>query len=173
MTIKYFVNGIRTILPSGIISFWCSLIFLFTGIFPSDSLAQIDVFQESPLVFGAMILSETSGSVTLNPNGGRIANGGIILINASEFHPMILSVEAMYGSTIQIQFSTEQKLFGDNGGEIGLTLNATDPASPFTSLLTPPERTTIYVGGTLSLGNRSTTPPGVYTGSVTLIFIQE
>ncbi|WP_332914515.1 DUF4402 domain-containing protein [Algoriphagus boritolerans] len=140
---------------------------------PLVSVAQIQVYQESPFSFGAMILSEAGGTVTLSPTGDRSAAGGIVLLSTTEFHPLILSVEAPYGTIIHIDFGTEQLLFGENGGQIGLTLNASDPISPFTSLATPPQRTTVYIGGTLSLGPRSTTPTGVYSGSITVTFIQE
>lgn len=159
--------------PLGTNSFWQRLVFFIVSLLPIVSEAQIQVFQESPLSFGAMILSETSGTVTINPAGDRSATGNIILLNNSEVNPLILSVEAPSGSNVQIQFGSEQILYGTNGGQLGLTLNASNPASPFINLATPPQRTTVYIGGTLSLGTRSNTPAGVYSGSVTLIFIQE
>lgn len=120
-----------------------------------------------------MILSETGGTVTINPAGDRSASGGIVLLSTSEVQPLILSVEAPYASSIQIQFGTEKLLYGENGGQIGLTLTTSDPISPYTNLATPPQRTVVYIGGTLSLGARSNTPAGVYSGSITLTFIQE
>lgn len=162
-----------TFQPSGFHSFWRFLLFISVSVLPIVSDAQIQVFQESPLNFGNIILSETSGTVTINTAGDRTATGNIILLNNSEINPLILSVEAPYGSNIQIQFGMEQLLYGSNGGQLGLTLNASNPVSPFTSLATPPQRTTVNIGGTLSLGTRSTTPAGVYSGSVTLVFIQE
>ncbi|MEB2780501.1 DUF4402 domain-containing protein [Algoriphagus sp. C2-6-M1] len=173
MTYKQYAKRKLTFRPSGFLSFWKFILFIFASVLPIVSEAQIQVYQESPLNFGDMILSETSGTVTINPAGDRTATGNIILLNNSEINPLILSVEAPYGSNIQIQFGTEQLLYGSNGGQLGLTLNASNPVSPFTSLATPPQRTTIYIGGTLSLGTRSTTPAGVYSGSVTLVFIQE
>jgi hypothetical protein len=173
MSLRLCVKGISGGFPSGSHFFWQSLIFLFASAVPLISAAQVQVYQESPFSFGAMILSEAGGTVTVTPAGDRSATGGIVLLSTTEFHPLILSVEAPYGSVIQIQFGTEQLLYGENGGQIGLTLNASDPISPFTSLATPPQRTTVYIGGTLSLGPRSTTPTGVYSGSITVTFIQE
>jgi hypothetical protein len=154
-------------------SFCHMLVFLVVSLFPIISEAQIQVFQESPLSFGSMILSETSGTVTINPAGDRSATGNIFLLNNSEVTPLILSIEAPYGSTVQVQFGAEQILYGTNGGQLGLTLTTSSPAMPFVNLATPPERTTLYIGGTLSLGSRSNTPAGVYAGSITLVFIQD
>lgn len=173
MITRHCAKGILAFLPSGNLSFWQGLVFIFAWVFPIASDAQIQVFQESPLNLGAMILAETSGTVTLNPAGNRTATGGIILLNTAEVTPLILSVEAPYGSNIHIQFGPEETLTGTNGGQLGLTLDSSNPVSPFTSQATPPQRTTVYIGGTLSLGTRSNTPAGIYSGSVTLTFIQE
>lgn len=173
MSLKVCVKINSGFFPSSIHSLWQSLVFLFAFGFPMISQAQVQIYQESPFSFGTMILSESGGTVTITPAGDRSATGGIVLLNNSEFNPLILSVEAPLGSIIHIQLGAEQMLFGDSGGEIGLTLNSSDPVSPFTSQATPPQRTTVYIGGTLSLGTRSATPAGVYSGSITLTFIQE
>lgn len=148
---------------------WCLGLFLTSN----PLFGQIQVYQESPLSFGGIISSETGGTVSISAAGVRSSSAGIVLLGQAEYHPLILGIEAPYGSQIQIQLGGEQTLTGSNGGQLSLTLNESNPVSPFLTMATPPDRTLVYIGGTLSIGLRSQTPPGNYSGTLTIVLIQE
>jgi hypothetical protein len=54
-----------------------------------------------------------------------------------------------------------------------LHIGASDPASPFVLLTSPPSFTLMNVGATLSVGNPASNPPGNYSGTFDITFIQE
>ncbi|HTE29596.1 MAG TPA: DUF4402 domain-containing protein, partial [Chryseolinea sp.] len=64
-------------------------------------------------------------------------------------------------------------LTGSNGGSMMLGIGSSDPASPFSIVNPSPGRTSINIGGTLTVGNLVANPPGIYTGNFYITFNQE
>ena len=154
-------------------------LFIFAG-------SQIAMGQEEPpnpiivtataqnLSFGAFYHGALGGSVTISAGGLRSATGDIVLLNLGDaFSAALYNVLADPGTLISILNGPDATLSGSNGGSLILHLGATDPASPFITSEIPPALNSLYIGGTLTIGNSIANPPGIYSGSFDVIFIQE
>lgn len=133
---------------------------------------KVTVFQN--LNFGAFIQSSTSGEVTIDPQGSRSVNGGIIPVFLTyQYYPSIFEVEAIPGSVISILNGPDAILTGSNGGNLTLHIGSSIPSSPFINTMNPPYRTQIRIGGTLIVGNSSANPSGDYIGYYSITFVQQ
>ena len=148
-------------------------VMLFFSLHSFVSIAQIQVFVEQQFSFGTLAIGSEGGTVTLSPQGERTATGDIILLHYGVHQELLIGLEAPIGAVVHIQNSPNVKLIGSNGGEIILSLGASDPASPLISGVGPPDRNHVYFGGTIIVGNILSAPAGSYTGSITVNFIQE
>jgi hypothetical protein len=54
-----------------------------------------------------------------------------------------------------------------------LHIGDADTGSSFNNTAAPPERTQIKIGGTLAVGSNTATPPGTYSGTFSITFMQE
>lgn len=143
---------------------------------PTDSLpgdpGAIYVYTYQHLHFGAFAQASGAGTVTVLNNGNRQATGSIILINQGpSFFQSIFDVEAAPGSLISITNGPDATLTGSNGGTLTLTIGDSDPGSPFNTSVSPPMRTPVNIGGTLTVPSNA--PKGVYSGTFYVTFNQE
>jgi hypothetical protein len=150
--------------------------------FPMDSFAQeqpprpiaVYVSPIQGLSFGDIILGPTGGTVTVSPTGSRSSTGSIILGDfGGSFTPALFEIEANPGTLISILNGPNVILNGSGGGTLTLVVGNSDPASPFICTLSYPSRNQIRIGGTLQVGNTASNPPGNYSGTFSLTFIQE
>lgn len=126
------------------------------------------------MLFGAFYQSGLGGTVILGANGSRSSTGNIILANLGySFSPALFQVDANRGALIQILNGPDATLSGSNGGHMSLHLGSSDVGSPYISTTVSPARTQIHIGGTLTVGNSASNPPGNYNGTFTVIFIQQ
>lgn len=142
-----------------------------TDTLPGDPGAiYVETFQN--LHFGTLAQASGAGTVTVLNNGTRQATGGVILINqGASFFQSIFDVETAAGSLISITNGPDATLTGSNGGTLTLTIGDSDPGSPFNTSVTPPLRTPVNIGGTLTVPAAS--PAGVYSGVFYVTFNQE
>jgi len=125
------------------------------------------------LCFGAFYHGVIGGTVIVHPNGIRTTTGDVVPINMGfVISPAQFEIDANPGTLISVLGSTTT-LAGSNGGSITLNIGGTSPASPFITTAIPPARTIVYVGGTLTVGNMLANPPGNYSGTFQVTFIQE
>jgi hypothetical protein len=124
------------------------------------------------LSFGAFTYATVSGTVTVAPNGSRSASG-VVLLNLSTPTAAMFNIVANLGTMITIVIGPNVTLTGPSGGTMTLHIDSTSPASPFPTDKDYPDPTVLYVGGTLTVGNSSTSPPGTYNGTFDLTFSQE
>ena len=126
------------------------------------------------LIFGAVFLGVTGGSVTVYANGSRSVTGDITQANMGvPFSPAIFEVDANRGTLVSILNGPDALLTGSNGGSISLHLGASDKSSPFITTATSPGFTEVRIGGTLTIGNALANPAGAYSGTFSVTFIQE
>ena len=127
------------------------------------------------LSFGAFTPGATGGTVTVNPEGTRSSIGTVILLNLGSFiySSAGFDITANPGTLISILNSTPVLLPGSGGGSMTLTIGSTTPVSPFVTSAVPPLTTPLYIGGTLTVGNILANPPGSYSGSFNITFVQE
>ena len=134
----------------------------------------ISVFTAQNMSFGAFFEGVSGGTVLLFPNGSRSATGDVVLVNMGfSYYPAIFEIEALPGTIISILFGPDVTLSGNNGGTMTLHIGGSDPDSPFISSASPPGRTQVRVGGTLTVGNPLANPPGAYNGTISVTFNQE
>ncbi|HSO78017.1 MAG TPA: DUF4402 domain-containing protein, partial [Bacteroidales bacterium] len=86
----------------------------------------------------------------------------------------LFDIQANSGTVISIVNGPDVTLTGSNGGTLLLHIDASLPASPFSTTVPWPTVTQVRIGGTLTVsGNPLANPAGNYTGSYSVTFIQE
>lgn len=126
------------------------------------------------LIFGAFFQGISGGTVIIYPDGSRSVTGDIVQANLGyPFSPAIFEVDANVGTLITILNGPDVTLTGSNGGSMKLHLGASSTGSPFISTVTPPARTQVRIGGTLTVGSPLANPSGVYNGYFSVTFVQQ
>ncbi|MFN2337290.1 MAG: DUF4402 domain-containing protein [Bacteroidales bacterium] len=127
-----------------------------------------------PLAFGAFSPGAAGGTVTVNPDGTRSSAGDIVLLSLGfAYTPAMFYIEANEGTVLSILIDPPVTLTGSGGGTITLQAEGTLPTSPFVTTVPWPEKTTVLVGGILTIGNIVANPPGNYTGNFSITLVQE
>jgi hypothetical protein len=158
--------------------FFLAVIFLFassmalTAQEPPPRPIVVTIMQD--LGFGAFTHGALGGTVAINPSGTRSASGDIILLNLGySFSAATYRLVGNAGAVVSILNGPDVSLPGSNGGSMTLHIGASDPASPFVLLTSPPGFTLMNVGGTLTVQDPGANPPGNYSGTFNITFIQE
>lgn len=125
------------------------------------------------LTFGAFTHGAIGGTVIISPTGLRSSTGDVILLGIYPFNPTLYEIVANPGTVISILNGPDAILPGSNGGSITLTIGNSNPASPFVTTAVPPNPNLLYIGGTITIGNSAANPPGTYSGTYDVTFIQE
>ena len=127
-----------------------------------------------PLAFGAFAAAVTGGTVTVSPDGTRTASGDVVLFGMGYiFSPAMIYIRANPGTVISLLAPSPSVLTGSGGGSMTLTITGTQPATPFVTIVPWTSQTTVLVGGRLTVGNQASNPPGTYTGTFNITFVQE
>lgn len=135
----------------------------------------ITVNNSQPLAFGAFIPGSIGGTVTVSPDGGtRSSTGTVLLVNMGIIYtPAMFYIKANPGTVISLLTGPTSVITGSNGGSLTLQTDGTYPSSPFVTTLPFQQQNTVLVGGTLSVGNIASNPPGNYSGTIEVTFVQE
>jgi hypothetical protein len=135
---------------------------------------NIFVNPAQPLSFGAFYQGSLGGTVTISPSGVRSSTGDIVLTNLGfTYSPALIEVEGLPGTLVSILNGPDVILSGSNGGSMTLHIGTSSPASPFIITTTPPSRTVVNIGGTLTVGTPSANPAGAYTGTFNITFVEQ
>ncbi|MGB8357323.1 MAG: DUF4402 domain-containing protein [Bacteroidales bacterium] len=127
-----------------------------------------------PLAFGALTPGAGGGTVTISPGGTRTSTGDVILLNLGySYSSAVFYIRANPGTVISLMISSPVTLVRGGGGTLTLNVGGTQPVSPFVTTLPWQQRTTLLVGGTLSIGPVGMNPPGQYNGTFSVTCIQE
>jgi hypothetical protein len=164
-----FQNKLLSKVRNGIV--WGCLSFLCTDTVPVFAQVQ-SVTTVQNLDFGMFAQGSQGGTVTVSGSGERNATGSVTLFNFGPLHhPALFDVAAPSGTIISISFGSDVLLTGSNGGSMRLHLETSNPVAPFTS--GPSEMNQVQIGGTLTVGNVSASPPGSYSGTFSITFNNE
>jgi len=126
------------------------------------------------LAFGAFSVSGSGGTVTVTSYGVRFATGGVILVNQGYLYfPATFGIEGNPGTIIHPVLGPDATLTGSNGGSLTLHLTDSYPGDPIIINVAPPGHMQVFVGGTLYVGMLGSNPPGAYSGSFSVMFVQE
>lgn len=123
------------------------------------------------LGFGAFYHGAGGGTVTVNTDLSRVATGDVVLLTMGySYSPAIYRIIGTPGRIISLLNPGNIILPGSNGGTLRLNLNNSNPPSPFVTI---PGPLLLYIGGTLTVGSPASNPPGSYSGTFNITFIQE
>lgn len=126
------------------------------------------------LSFGAFTQGAIGGTVTVHPDGTRSSTGDVVLLSLGyTYSPALIEITGNPGTIVSILSGPGVNLPGSNGGSMLLQIGSTDPPSPFVITTVPPASTPLYIGGTLTVGNPASNPPGNYSGTFSITFVQE
>jgi hypothetical protein len=141
---------------------------------PPPNTISIYVNPSQGLMFGAFFQGASGGTVIIYPNGSRAVTGDVIQANLGfAFSPAIIEVGANPGTLVSILNGADALLTGSNGGSATLHIGTASTGTPFITTATPPARTQIRIGGTLTIGSPLANPAGAYNGTFSITFIQE
>lgn len=166
---KRFIN----LLVSGII-FMIAATFTANGQEPPPRPMTVTVNLSQNLSFGAFYQGGVGGSVIIFSNGSRSSTGDVVLLNLGySFSTGLYDVVANPGTLVSILNGADAILTGSNGGSLTLKIGSSFPASPFIITTMPPASTQLRIGGTLIVGNPLANPPGNFSGTFNVTFVQE
>ena len=145
---------------------------------PTDSIpgdpGALSVYNVQNMAFGAFSHGAAGGTVRISSAGSRTATGNVTLLNLGvSYFQAIFDIEAPQGSIISILNGPNAVLTGSNGGTMTLQLGTSLPGSPFINMQPSPARSSVSIGGTLTVGSAASNPPGTYTGTFYITFNQE
>ena len=139
---------------------------------PRPIIVNINLSQN--LSFGAFYHGNIGGSVIIYPTGSRSSTGDVILLTMGyTFSTGLIDIIGYPGTLVSILNGPPAILNGNNGGSMTLTIGGYFPPSPFVITTIPPSATQIRIGGTLTVGNPLSNPPGNYSGTFDIILVQE
>ena len=126
------------------------------------------------LSFGAFTHGAVGGTVSIGSGGIRSSTGDVILLSLGyPYSTTLYEVVANPGTVISILNGPDVILPGSGGGSITLAIGASDPVSPFVTTTVPPLPTYLNIGGTITIGNTAANPPGDYSGTYDITFVQQ
>lgn len=163
---------------SVVVIMMCFICFYAISQTPTDSLpgdpGSLTVYTLQNMAFGALHPGASGGSVSISTAGSRSFTGSVVLLNLGiAYFQSIFEIEAPAGTIVSILNGPDATLTGSNGGSMSLRINNSEPASPFSTTVPSPGRTTVNIAGTLTVGNPSVTLPGSYSGTLYITFNQE
>lgn len=141
---------------------------------------QVKVRTAQFLNFGAFTTGNNGGTVTVNADGIRSWTNDVVLLNmGQQASQAIFDVTANPGTIITISSPPDIVLNGP-GGTMLLNIDSYSTSKgniigqTFITTADPLFDTNpVFVGGTLTVGSPTANPPGKYSGSFTLTFIQQ
>ncbi|MDB5190565.1 MAG: hypothetical protein JWQ96_128 [Segetibacter sp.] len=145
---------------------------------PTDTLpldpGSLSIYTVQNLQFGAFAHNGSGGTISISTSGVRSVAGSVQLLNLGVFScQAIFEFESEQGSVFSLMNGPNVTLAGSNGGSVILTIGSSYPTSPFMTTAAPPAKTAVHIGGKLTVGDATASPPGNYTGNFYLTFNQE
>lgn len=123
------------------------------------------------LNFGTFYHGAAGGTVIIYPDGSRDRTGDVVLLSSS-FSTALFDVVGNQGTLVSILDSPDAILNCGCGGTLTLRVRQSD-SYPAVITTIPPASTQVKVGGTLLVGTPLANPPGDYSGTFNVTFVQE
>jgi hypothetical protein len=126
------------------------------------------------LRFGAFYHGASGGTVIIDPSSSRSSSGSVVLLGLGfPFSSALFEVHAHPGTVIAILNGPDTPLAGTPTGSMTLHIGSSNPTSPFVSNVQFNVPISLYIGGTLIVGNSTANPPGSYTGTFYITLVRE
>ena len=142
-----------------------------------ESIAQeppprpVKVTKIQDLGFGAFYQGGAGGTVTIIWNGTRSAGGTVVLFGVGG-SAAIFNIVANPGTIISF-LKPVSTLTDGSGHSLSLQIDTTNPASPFVTTNNYSIPTPVSIGGILTIGTPLANPPGSYSGTFDITFVQQ
>jgi Domain of unknown function (DUF4402) len=125
------------------------------------------------LSFGAFTLTGGGGSVIIYANGSRDFTGNVVLLSVNPVYSTArLELIANPGTLVSL-LGWPSSTLSSGSSTMSFKIDSTLPVAPFVIDSEPPDCTTLDLGGTLTVGSLLSNPPGTYTGTFNITFVQE
>ena len=168
--IKKWIN--KTLLVTAL-SFISAGAYAQTDTIPPDP-GAITVYIVQNISFGAFSIGAAGGTVTIATNGARSVTGDVVALNlGTAYYQAMFDIDGPQGAIVSMLNGPDAILTGSNGGSLSMRIGNTDPNSPFIITVISPVRTTVNIGGVLTVGTTAANPPGTYNGTFYITFNQE
>lgn len=131
----------------------------------------IKITKTQDLSFGTFYQGGAVGTVTVLWNGSRSASGTVVLFGLGGL-PAIFNINANRGTIISFLKPTSS-LNDGSGHSLSLKIDTTNPASPFVTTNNYSTPTPLSMGGILTIGTQAANPPGNYSGTFDITFVQQ
>ena len=129
-------------------------------------------WENQNLSFGSFYQGASGGSVIINSAGGRSVTGSVVPFGMGAFSAALFEVVANPGTVISF-LKPVSTLTDGIGHSLSLQIDDSNPVSPFVTNLPYPTGTQVYIGGILTIGTPAANPPGDYSGTFDITFVQE
>ena len=141
--------------------------------FPPPS--QLQVYATQELAFGSFFTGSSGGTVTISPEGSRSVTGTVTGLALDNGSAAVFDLRLVPGRVVHIVLPTSAQLTHSSGGEtMTITNFSTDkPGNQFVTAASHPFINPVQIGATLNVQHSAANPPGDYTGSFNITFIQE
>lgn len=141
--------------------------------FPPPS--QLQVYANQELAFGSFFTGSSGGTVTISPSGSRSVTGTVVDLALIPGSAAVFDLRLTQGRMVHITFPPSAQLTRIGGGETMEITNFTSdkPGNSFVTTASHPFINPVQVGATLNVQSSSANPPGDYTGTFTVTFMQE
>lgn len=162
----------KILLIAGLL-FTCNVVFAQTN--PIDSipsnLSALTIYRVQNMSFGAFSIGNTGGTVAISNSGARSVTGDVLGLNmGTPYFQSIFDVDGPPGAIVSIINGANATLTGSNGGFMSMQIGNSSVPSPFIITVAQPARTSVNIGGTLTIGNNAANPPGIYNGTFYITF---
>jgi len=169
------ISDLLSLFPRGKRGRILGLLLVVLSLLRPEASAQERILAEQSAEFGAFVVAEGGGTVTVSHEGSRMFSGNIIPVDrVGQWTPLMFGIAAPLGVVVHIQNGPDVQIRGSNGGEMTVSLGESSHGKSFVSTVSPPDRTYVSISTTLSVGVGGNPFPGKYTGSLYIItFIEE
>ena len=143
-----------------------------TGRITTEIVFPVTVLEAEPLNFGKIINGYEGGEVILSPIGTRESIGGVRGFGNDYYSAGKFIITGSSNLVLNISLPQgEQRLFSNRNSQTLLVRDFTSSV-PLNKLQITSEdgRIELGIGASLLVGNRSSTPPGIYSGTYEIIF---
>ena len=141
---------------------------------------DVEVNPVNVMNFGSFLADAAGGTLSMDFNSFRTPGAGVMLLDSGNpATAAIFDVYANPGTVLRVSHNSTFSLTGTNGGSINLSLDsfAVNNEEFKDGFFITTENSlipnTVLIGGTLEIGSSEVSPPGSYSGTITVTFIQE
>lgn len=137
--------------------------------------SRLEVYLLQDLSFGSFFTGSSGGTVVITPEDNRIVSGSVITLPLSPGTPAIFEVRLVPNRMVHISFPSSVTLRRVGGSQDMTVTGFTSdkPGNFFVTQSGSPFLNPVRVGATLNVGNAGNNPPGNYTGSFPVTFVEE